>query len=70
MMLFSVVTMHQNVKETSEELKDRKPDSKKSYMTHKKSPSGSSTSSNLSVQMRRSSGPSADPQVGFCSSPE
>ena len=49
--------MHQNVKETNEELKEKKPEGKKSYMTHKKSPSGSSTSSNMSVHLRRSSGP-------------
>ena len=55
--------MHQNVKETNEELKEKKPEGKKSYMTHKKSPSGSSTSSNLSVQLRRSSGAATDMQV-------
>jgi len=34
--------MHQNVKETNEELREKKPDSsaKKGYMTHKKTPSG------------------------------
>jgi hypothetical protein len=55
--------MHQNVKETNEELKEKKPEGKKNYMTHKKSPSGSSTSSNLSVQLRRSSGTATDAQV-------
>ena len=55
--------MHQNVKETNEELKEKKPEGKKRYMTHKKSPSGSSTSSNLSVQLRRSSGAATDMQV-------
>ena len=55
---FPVVTMHQTVKETNDELKEKKPEVK--TLTHKKSPSGSSTSSNLSVQLRRSSGPTSD----------
>lgn len=55
-----IVTMHQNVKETSEELKENRPptevqsnssSSKEPFMRHKKSSSGSSTSSNISAQM-------------------
>ncbi|CAB4060691.1 unnamed protein product [Lepeophtheirus salmonis] len=50
-LLNQILTMHQNVKETSEELKERKPEE---YMKHKKSSSGSSTSSNLSAHLRNS----------------
>ena len=52
-----LLTMHENVKETNEELRERKPSkSNPEYMKHKKSSSGSSssTSSNISVALRNS----------------
>ena len=66
-LLNQIATMHQNVKETNEELKEKKPadvdegaavagsntGKKPDYMRHKKTSSGSSTSSNISVPMRR-----------------
>ncbi len=51
-----IVTMHQNVKETNEELRELRPEyeyKSKDYMRHKKSSSGSSTSSNISAQIRQ-----------------
>ncbi len=49
-----IATMHQNVKETNEELRELRPEyTNKDYMRHKKSSSGSSTSSNISAQIRQ-----------------
>ena len=49
-----IVTMHLNVKETSEELKEKKPTlrSEHSFRRHKKTSSGSSTSDGGSVNLR------------------
>ncbi len=51
-----IATMHQNVKETNEELREQRPEHRasKEYMRgHKKNSSGSSTSSNISAQLRQ-----------------
>ena len=52
-----IATMHQNFKETNEELKEKRPappeHKSKEYMRHKKSSSGSSTSSNMSAHLRQ-----------------
>jgi len=53
-LLNQIATMHQNVKETNEELREQRPEYKrKEYMRHKKNSSGSSTSSNISAQLRQ-----------------
>ena len=80
-LLNQIATMHQNVKSTNEELKEKKPmgsedeaapgvtpgGKKPDYMRHKKTSSGSSTSSNISVPIRRDTGlTTIDMLLFFC----
>eukprot|EP00095_Tigriopus_kingsejongensis_P008238 maker-scaffold230_size244653-snap-gene-0.11 protein:Tk08238 transcript:maker-scaffold230_size244653-snap-gene-0.11-mRNA-1 annotation:"PREDICTED: uncharacterized protein KIAA1109-like isoform X7" len=65
-----IVTMHLNVKETNEELKENKPTvpenvvtGRKDYMRHKKSSSDSSTSSNVSSVPHRTPKPEIESSV-------